>query len=348
MKKQFFLSALLSLCTLACQQASTTLSDAHSEHRIFEITQDNIHQELSSSSIHELQIPFNRIGVMFEASQDNVNVDISVSEDGHHWSSFKPVSVVSVQKEDIVSYVGRYDVQIGTYPRYFKIKAHENSILPEHIMFEFLDMDTQSSAATNEHLQSEMSQDSASLELNPSTNNQTSALWLGKVWIQPRSSWGAKDPSCISYHRPYRMSIHNTESANNSKKTPIQQIKDIQTYHMDVKGWCDIGYHYLVTRDGQIFEGRPVERLGTHVANGNAGNVGIAFVGTYMTLAVNDEQVKNSAQLIRALSDKYKITINRTNIKGHREQNDTDCPGDALYKQIDSILALARSLNPSK
>lgn len=37
---------------------------------------------------------------------------------------------------------------------------------------------------------------------------------------------------------------------------------DVQNYHMDTKGWADIGYNFLVGEDGLAYEGRGWDRLG--------------------------------------------------------------------------------------
>jgi len=39
--------------------------------------------------------------------------------------------------------------------------------------------------------------------------------------------------------------------------------------HMDVRGWCDIGYHYLVSANGEVWEGRSSLERGVHTANNN-------------------------------------------------------------------------------
>ena len=47
------------------------------------------------------------------------------------------------------------------------------------------------------------------------------------------------------------------------------------------QGWSDIGYHYLIYRDGKIMQGRDVDIVGAHCAAGghNTYSIGIAYVG---------------------------------------------------------------------
>ena len=45
-------------------------------------------------------------------------------------------------------------------------------------------------------------------------------------------------------------------------------VNAIKKWHTD-KGWSDIGYHYVVSLDGLVEEGRPVVRQGAHVRGHN-------------------------------------------------------------------------------
>lgn len=55
-------------------------------------------------------------------------------------------------------------------------------------------------------------------------------------------------------------------------------VADVRSWHK-ARGWSDIGYHYLVSRDGSIHIGRPVGQVGAHVSGRNAGTIGVAYVG---------------------------------------------------------------------
>lgn len=53
----------------------------------------------------------------------------------------------------------------------------------------------------------------------------------------------------------------------------------ITEWHVDERGWDDIGYHYVITRDGAIEDGRPVEIQGAHAYGHNADSIGICLIG---------------------------------------------------------------------
>lgn len=166
--------------------------------------------------------------------------------------------------------------------------------------------------------------------------------------IVTRASWGAAATRCTTRdsHR-YRMAVHYTDTPS---ANPDRQIRSIQRYHMDTRGWCDIGYHFLVGIDGQIYEGRPVELLGAHVSGNNTGNIGVSFIGCFHSTGCGsmgpttppDVMLQAGGRLLGTLSRLYSIGLDRSSVKGHRDHAgaSTDCPGDYLYARIDQLLAI--------
>lgn len=55
-------------------------------------------------------------------------------------------------------------------------------------------------------------------------------------------------------------------------------VNDLKEMHL-AKGWSDIGYHYVITLDGKIQAGRPIEKVGAHVRGHNSQSVGICYIG---------------------------------------------------------------------
>jgi len=54
--------------------------------------------------------------------------------------------------------------------------------------------------------------------------------------------------------------------------------KKIRQWHK-LRGWSDIGYHYVIRRDGRIELGRPIEQVGAHVKGHNSDSIGVCMVG---------------------------------------------------------------------
>lgn len=54
---------------------------------------------------------------------------------------------------------------------------------------------------------------------------------------------------------------------------------EIKRWHVDENGWSDIGYHYVIRRNGRIENGRPLLRDGSHTFGHNENSIGICLVG---------------------------------------------------------------------
>jgi len=54
---------------------------------------------------------------------------------------------------------------------------------------------------------------------------------------------------------------------------------EIYQWHVVENGWSDVGYHYIIRRDGTVDNGRPLERIGAHARGHNRGSIGICMVG---------------------------------------------------------------------
>lgn len=53
----------------------------------------------------------------------------------------------------------------------------------------------------------------------------------------------------------------------------------IRRWHVEENGWRDIGYHYVIKRDGTLETGRPESQQGAHAAGHNAHSIGICLAG---------------------------------------------------------------------
>ncbi|MBO6934870.1 MAG: N-acetylmuramoyl-L-alanine amidase [Deltaproteobacteria bacterium] len=168
---------------------------------------------------------------------------------------------------------------------------------------------------------------------------------LAAVGVVSREEWGARSTSCSSNTDKYRMAIHHTVTPATSD--PAVRVRGIQNFHIDSRGWCDIGYHFLVSLDGRMWEGRPLNQLGTHVGGENTGNIGISYIGCFQNSGCNDwtpftppdAMIDAGATLVREMSRIYGIAVNATNVKGHRDHAgaSTSCPGDNLHALLPQI-----------
>ena len=99
-----------------------------------------------------------------------------------------------------------------------------------------------------------------------------------------------------------------------------------------------MGYHFLIGQDGEIIEGRRVEKVGAHVGGKNTSNIGIAFLGDFRYEAPSAKSLAKAAALVDFLSEYFSIELTSNNLLGHRDYtNRTLCPGNELYAKIDEL-----------
>lgn len=96
-------------------------------------------------------------------------------------------------------------------------------------------------------------------------------------------------------------------------------LREIRQWHRQ-KGWLDVGYHFIIRRDGAVEAGRDVNVIGAHVQGYNSESVGVCLVG-----GINDkgepeanftpEQYESLSGLLTDLSKQFP----HASIVGHRE-----------------------------
>ncbi len=97
-------------------------------------------------------------------------------------------------------------------------------------------------------------------------------------------------------------------------------VKEIRQWHKD-RGWADIGYHFVIRRDGRVEKGRPRDEVGAHVANHNSNTVGVCLVGGVANDSLTPEDNFTKAQwasLKVVVAELLKVYPKAT-ILGHRD-----------------------------
>jgi len=57
-------------------------------------------------------------------------------------------------------------------------------------------------------------------------------------------------------------------------------VDEVRRWHTSPpRNWADVGYHFLIRRDGTMEAGRPLDRVGAHVKGHNQTTIGIAYTG---------------------------------------------------------------------
>lgn len=119
--------------------------------------------------------------------------------------------------------------------------------------------------------------------------------------------------------------------------------EEIHKFHQEINGWAGIGYHYVIRKDGTIEQGRKPLAVGAHAYQHNKNSVGICVAGNFDIGKPNREQMDSLKLLTAWLCKRYKLNpMKKGVIVGHRNLNDTKCPGDNLYSKLDEIRRYCR------
>lgn len=107
---------------------------------------------------------------------------------------------------------------------------------------------------------------------------------------------------------------------------------EINEWHIQ-RGFSSCGYHFVIRRDGTVETGRPLEKIGAHVAGHNSDSIGICWVGRNK---ITDSQHTTLVSLVDSLLIKFKLQPE--NVYGHKELNPgKTCPNldmDELRKEF--------------
>ncbi|MCL5029541.1 MAG: peptidoglycan recognition protein family protein [Bacteroidetes bacterium] len=198
--------------------------------------------------------------------------------------------------------------------------------------------------------------------------------------IITRKEWNANRPIDSSSMYLYGQDLNNVLKyivIHHSAFSGDFGVKNIQEYQQD-NGFNDIAYHFVIGKDGKIYEGRDINLMGAHAgetieANSLAdsirkhlinkniveaykldpdyGSIGICLEGNFEEEKLTNCQIQSLKKLVQSLMQKYKIE--KRNIILHNEVNqrlilqrgsssvktETVCPGKFGIKAVKEMLS---------
>lgn len=116
-------------------------------------------------------------------------------------------------------------------------------------------------------------------------------------------------------------------------------VADIDRWHKE-RGWKGCGYHYVITLDGAVQQGRPEQIVGAHCSGRNSESIGVCYIGG-CDLVGKSKDTRTPAQkesmrvLLRQLMQVHNIGID--NVRCHNEFAPRACPSfsvDKLRKEL--------------
>jgi hypothetical protein len=130
-------------------------------------------------------------------------------------------------------------------------------------------------------------------------------------------------------NKPDKIIIHHSGGTNADPlaDTSHHTFEIIENYHVS-KGWGEIGYNWLIEKDGSIHKGRSEEGYGAHTLGQNGKSIGICVVGNFDFSLPTKKQEESLVIVYKDILTRY------PNLRGqvfpHRAFSNKSCYGDKL------------------
>lgn len=105
---------------------------------------------------------------------------------------------------------------------------------------------------------------------------------------------------------------------------------EIRRWHIEERGWRDIGYHYVVAPDGTVATGRPLHEIPAQVQGHNRGVAGICLVPVREVTAIarfEDWYTPAQFKAVRGLLRTLQGATDLRRVTGHNQYAARLCPG---------------------
>ncbi|MEO1236759.1 MAG: peptidoglycan recognition family protein [Planctomycetota bacterium] len=159
--------------------------------------------------------------------------------------------------------------------------------------------------------------------------------------VLPRSRWtrhGLAGRNINRMNGVKTITLHHegwTPFTATSAAASEDRIEQIRQIHTRDRGWADLGYHFVIDRQGRVYQGRSVTFQGAHVSDNNPHNLGIMMLGNFEQQKPTREQVDAMSRFTRQMMAAYGVPGSR--VQTHREIKPTACPGRYMQAHVDRL-----------
>ncbi|HEX8681172.1 MAG TPA: N-acetylmuramoyl-L-alanine amidase [Ardenticatenaceae bacterium] len=218
-------------------------------------------------------------------------LEVRASSDGEHWGDWMLLEIMGEDRPDDVAVTSSELLFItGTHAQ---LRAALHNRTGDAVAWEGLQLTLIDSRP------------------GPTAETRTTAACpSGAPNVVCRAQWGADE----SYRQDYNVFhpvraffVHHT--VTDADTDPYVAVRAVYYYHAVTQGWGDIGYHYLISQDGRIFEGRynseqdGLLRQGAHVYGYNQGTMGVSLLGNFESNSSNPPPSYPAAAMLNSLTE---------------------------------------------
>ena len=112
-------------------------------------------------------------------------------------------------------------------------------------------------------------------------------------------------------------------------------VAEIRKWHVEGRGWSDIGYHFYIDLYGEIHKGRDIAKMGAHCKGHNRNSIGVCYCGGVEADGKTPKDTRNTEQkeallcVLRTLKAMYPNAV----IHSHKDFANKACPSfDATHE----------------
>lgn len=183
-------------------------------------------------------------------------------------------------------------------------------------------------------------------QISAPSKSESAAPQSTGVAVIARKKWQANPPLfAMKAHVPVAILVHHTASPANFKRDINYKMRSLQAFSQKPAdlgngnkraAWADVPYHYYVSSDGRIAEGREVKFSGdTNTNYDPTGHIQIVLEGNFEKTRPTVEQIEALEPLLVTLAKKWQVPASE--IRVHKELAATLCPGKYFLEVFPSL-----------
>ena len=116
-------------------------------------------------------------------------------------------------------------------------------------------------------------------------------------------------------------------------------VAEIRKWHVEGRGWSDIGYHFYIDLYGEIHKGRDIAKIGAHTKGQNRNSIGLCYCGGVEADGKTPKDTRNEEQkqalicVLRTLKAMYPNAV----IHSHKDFANKACPSFDATNEYENI-----------
>ena len=117
------------------------------------------------------------------------------------------------------------------------------------------------------------------------------------------------------------------------------EVSEIRKWHVEGRGWSDIGYHFYIDLYGQIHKGRDIAKMGAHCKGQNRNSIGICYCGGVEADGKTPKDTRLDCQkealtaVLRTLKAMYPNAV----IHSHKDFANKACPSFDATNEYENL-----------